>query len=93
MPEIIFKPRGWSTRHKSYEVNCAYGSGVIFYLSGSRKWEARFSAIHVQGGAVFFDAQAGTPDAVAKRLGQQLDKKSIGLWSIDETVTVRIDRA
>jgi hypothetical protein len=91
MPEIVFKERGWASRHKSYETQGPLGSGMVFFLSGSRKWQAQFGAI-VGDGRIYFTAQAGTPDAAVKRLVNEIDLKSIGLWNSDETVMARIDR-
>lgn len=82
------KPFG---RTKHYEHASERGRGAIFYLPGSRKWECRFSA-RKGDGVVFVDAQGGTPDSCARNLAKELDRRSIGLWGADETVTVEIAR-
>lgn len=57
--------------------------GCCFYLPGSRRYRVSATAA-TKGGAVLFDHYAGTAAAARRRLEREWDKRSIGLFGIDE---------
>ena len=74
MAQIDYYPRNWpSACGKSWEARGPLGSGVVHFLSGSRRWRASLN-LNTGAGVVFLDEEAGTPRAALNKLQRALDR-------------------